>query len=98
MNLFRLLLVAIVATVGVYTVGVVSQHGMDFVTPFLADISKMGWPGQFNMDFASLPDSRLAMADVATSFFDPRCLLRSCHLRGRRAVFMQLFAGRYSKG
>jgi hypothetical protein len=50
---FRLLLVAIVATVGVYTILVIGQHGMDFVTPFFGDIAKMGWPGQFNMDFWS---------------------------------------------
>jgi hypothetical protein len=53
MTLFRLLLVAIIATVGAYTVFVVGQHGMDFLTPFIGDIAKMGWPGQFNMDFAS---------------------------------------------
>ena len=51
MNLFRLLLIAIVAIVGLYTVAVISQHGIDFLTPFYADIAKMGWPGQFNMDF-----------------------------------------------
>jgi hypothetical protein len=51
MTLFRLLLIAIVAIVGVYTVVVIRQHGADFLTPFYADIAKMGWPGQFNMDF-----------------------------------------------
>jgi hypothetical protein len=51
MNLFRLLLIAIVAVVGLYTVVVIGEHGVDFLTPFYADIAKMGWPGQFNMDF-----------------------------------------------
>jgi hypothetical protein len=51
MTLFRLLLVAIVAIVGIYTVLVIQQQGIDFLTPFYADIFKMGWPGQFNMDF-----------------------------------------------
>ncbi len=53
MTLFRMLLVAIIAIVGVYTVMVIGQHGIDFVTPFFTDIAKMGWPGQFNMDFWS---------------------------------------------
>lgn len=51
MNLFRLLLIAIVAAVGLYTAVVIGEHGVDFLTPFYADIAKMGWPGQFNMDF-----------------------------------------------
>jgi hypothetical protein len=48
---FRILLVAIIGIVGIYTVFVIGQHGMDFLSPFYADIAKMGWPGQFNMDF-----------------------------------------------
>lgn len=51
MTLFRLLLIAIIAVVGVYTVLVIGQHGIDFLSPFYGDIAKMGWPGQFNMDF-----------------------------------------------
>jgi hypothetical protein len=53
MTLFRLLLIAIIAIVGTYTVAVVGQHGVDFVNPFFGDIASMGWPGQFNMDFWS---------------------------------------------
>ncbi len=53
MTLFRLVLIAIIAIVGAYTVAVVGQHGVDFVNPFFGDIAKMGWPGQFNMDFWS---------------------------------------------
>jgi hypothetical protein len=48
---FRILLVAIITIVGVYTMFVVGEHGMDFLSPFYGDIAKMGWPGQFNMDF-----------------------------------------------
>ena len=51
MNQFRLLLIAIIAILSLYTVVVISQQGVDFLTPFYADIAKMGWPGQFNMDF-----------------------------------------------
>ena len=51
MTLFRLLLIAIIAIIGLYTAVVIGEHGADFLTPFYADIAKMGWPGQFNMDF-----------------------------------------------
>jgi hypothetical protein len=54
MTLLRMLLIAIIAVVGVYTALVIGQHGIDFATPFFTDIAKMGWPGQFNMDFWSL--------------------------------------------
>lgn len=53
MTLFRLLLVAIISIVGLYTVVVINEHGVDFLTPFYADIAKMGWPGQFNVDFGA---------------------------------------------
>jgi hypothetical protein len=51
MNLFRILLIAIIATVGIYTVIVVANHGWGLLPIFYGDIAKMGWPGQFNMDF-----------------------------------------------
>ena len=51
MNAFRLLLIAIVATVGIYTVIVIANHGWGLLPIFYGDIAKMGWPGQFNMDF-----------------------------------------------
>jgi hypothetical protein len=51
MNLFRLLLIAIIATVGIYTVNVITNHGWGLLPIFYGDIAKMGWPGQFNMDF-----------------------------------------------
>lgn len=54
MTLFRLLLIAIIVTVGVFTIMVVGQQGPNFLTPFFTDILKVGWAGQFNMDFASL--------------------------------------------
>ena len=54
MTLFRLLLAAIIATVGGYTVFVVTDHGWNFLPVYFNDIAKMGWPGQFNMDFSAL--------------------------------------------
>jgi hypothetical protein len=53
MTMFRLLLVAVIAAVGIYTIRVIGEHGLDFVTPFFSDIGEMGWPGQFNVDFWS---------------------------------------------
>lgn len=51
MTAFRILLVAIISVVSIYTAVVIGNHGTDFLTPFYGDIAKMGWPGQFNMDF-----------------------------------------------
>ena len=51
MNLFRLLLIAIIATISIYTVNVIANHGWGLLPIFYGDIAKMGWPGQFNMDF-----------------------------------------------
>lgn len=51
MTAFRILLVAIITIVGIYTAVVISNHGADFLTPFYGDIAKMGWAGQFNIDF-----------------------------------------------
>ncbi len=54
MTLFRLLLVAIIATVGIYTAFVIPVHGANFFPPYFADIARIGWPGQFNMDFSCM--------------------------------------------
>ena len=33
---------------------VVAQHGLNLFPVFLGDVAKMGWPGQFNVDFTGL--------------------------------------------
>ena len=48
---FRIMLAAIIAIVGIYTIIVIGEHGINFISPFYSDIAKMGWPGQFNLDF-----------------------------------------------
>ncbi len=54
MTAFRILLVAIIVAVGGYTAFVVADHGLNFLPYYFDDIGKMGWPGQFNMDFAAM--------------------------------------------
>jgi hypothetical protein len=51
MTAFRVLLVAIFATIVVYTSLVIANHGLGLLSIFLGDMQKMGWPGQFNLDF-----------------------------------------------
>lgn len=53
MTLFRLFLAAIGLTILFYTLPVAADHGMDLLPVFFGDIAKMGWPGQFNVDFSS---------------------------------------------
>lgn len=51
MNLFRAFLVLIFLALASYTAVVVGDHGMNLFPVFFGDIAKMGWPGQFNLDF-----------------------------------------------
>ncbi len=48
---FRVLLAAIFTSIVVYTVVVIANHGMGLLAVFFGDMAKMGWPGQFNLDF-----------------------------------------------
>lgn len=51
MTAFRILLVIIFSAILLYTIPVVLNHGLVLLTVFFGDIGKMGWPGQFNLDF-----------------------------------------------
>jgi len=48
---FRALLIALLLVLGGYTALVVARYGLDLLPIFFGDISKIGWPGQFNLDF-----------------------------------------------
>lgn len=50
---FRFLLAALLAMIAGYTAIVVADHGINLAPDFLGDIAAFGWPGQFNIDFAS---------------------------------------------
>jgi hypothetical protein len=45
--ILSLMLVAVLAYTGV----VVSSHGLDLFSVFFVDMARMGWAGQFNLDF-----------------------------------------------
>lgn len=51
MALFRVLLVVLFTCIVGYTAVVVVDHGFGLFPIFFGDIQKMGWPGQFNVDF-----------------------------------------------
>ena len=51
MTAFRVFLWSIFATIFVYTVVVIYDHGLGLFGVFFGDIAEMGWPGQFNLDF-----------------------------------------------
>ena len=48
---FRALLIVILASIVVYTIPVVANHGLGLLSIFFGDIAEMRWPGQFNLDF-----------------------------------------------
>lgn len=54
MAAFRIFLVLIFVTIAGYTAVVVANHGMDLFSVFFGDMAKMGWPGQFNLDFTCM--------------------------------------------
>lgn len=51
MTLFRLFLVILIAVVTSYTLVTITNHGFNLLPIFFGDMAKMGWPGQFNLDF-----------------------------------------------
>jgi hypothetical protein len=54
MAAFRLYLGALFAILLVYTGLVIADHGANLMPIFFGDIAKMGWPGQFNLDFLGM--------------------------------------------
>ncbi|MCI5045351.1 MAG: hypothetical protein MRY72_11695 [Aquisalinus sp.] len=48
---FRGLLLTFFIVIAIYTMIVISNHGMGLLTIFFSDVAAMNWPGQFNLDF-----------------------------------------------
>jgi hypothetical protein len=48
---FRFLLAAMWLVLLAYTALVIAAHGLNLIPVFFGDIARMGWPGQFNLDF-----------------------------------------------
>jgi len=51
MIVFRTFLVAVFLVIAGYTLVVIANHGMNLLPVFFGDMTKMQWPGQFNLDF-----------------------------------------------
>ena len=51
MNAFRAFLAAVFLVIAAYTLVVVANHGLNLLPVFFGDMTKMQWPGQFNLDF-----------------------------------------------
>lgn len=54
MGLFKLLLAALLLAISGYTVLVIGHHGLVLFPIFFGDIARVGWPGQFNLDFMGM--------------------------------------------
>ena len=52
--MLRILLLSLWSILITYTAIVISLHGMNLVPIFLGDITRLAWPGQFNLDFSCL--------------------------------------------
>ena len=51
MKLFRIVLAMLWILLVTYTAVVVSRHGLNLFPIFFGDMARLGWPGQFNLDF-----------------------------------------------
>lgn len=51
MTYLRIFLVIFALVLTGYTAITVSQHGLNLLPVFFGDMARMGWPGQFNLDF-----------------------------------------------
>lgn len=54
MALFRAFLAVCLIVIAVYTSITIAHHGANLLPVFFGDMAKMGWPGQFNLDFMTL--------------------------------------------
>ncbi len=48
---FRAFLVAVFLAIAGYTLVVVANHGLNLLPVFFGGMTRMQWPGQFNLDF-----------------------------------------------
>ena len=53
MPLFRVFLAACLIAILGYTSVTITNHGWNLFPDFFGDLSKMAWPGQFNLDFTT---------------------------------------------
>ncbi len=54
MTAFRVYLAAMWLAIFLYTAVVIAAHGANLFPVFFGDIARLGWPGQFNLDFMFL--------------------------------------------
>lgn len=51
MGSFRTFFIILWLALAAYTAVVISRHGLGLLPIFFGDVAKLGWPGQFNLDF-----------------------------------------------
>jgi hypothetical protein len=51
MTAFRLYLVLLLVVLVAYTAVTIAGHGWNLFPAFFGDMARLGWPGQFNLDF-----------------------------------------------
>ena len=54
MTAFRILLIAMVATITLYTGAVIAEHGWNYLATAQRDLQAMDWAGQFDLDFLGM--------------------------------------------
>ena len=86
----RLWLATIFVALGIYTAIVVSNFGWNLLDVFFGDMSRMEWPGQFNLDFMFL----LTLSGLWTAWrnaFTPVGVVLALLATFGGALFMSLY-------
>ena len=54
MWVFMVILVAFFVCLAIYTIQVITNHGLGLFSVFFGDMAKLGWAGQLNADFMAM--------------------------------------------
>lgn len=90
MTALRAVLLLIFVVISGYTGVVAWSHGMDLLSVFFGDMAKLGWPGQFNLDFMCL----LALSGLWVAFrhrFSPGGILLGVGAFVGGALFLSVY-------
>jgi len=82
MSAFRALLILVWIVFVSYTAVVITNHGMGLLSIFFGDISAMGWPGQFNLDFLFMLMFSALWVAWRNEFSASRLMLSLCAFLG----------------
>ena len=73
--MFRVILVAFFVCLAIYTIQVITNHGLGLFWMFFGDMAKLGWAGQFSADFMAMLGLSAALVVWRNQFSLPGIIL-----------------------